>query len=185
MRILTPLPFIFLALLGSLTLSCKKPATTQTPTAPECALNTGSYSITIEGNTFDMVLDTNTNFTILYNWFGNQETNFVLYGADQNGNSMSVELFVPGILHLGSTTYSSVALASDFFDIDIDTFSLYVSSVVFNVSKSNLNMQEGMYKPVVATFHGTAHSYPWINGQAPADTLAFSGSFCLNGFVMH
>ncbi|MBL1280727.1 MAG: hypothetical protein COA33_010660 [Fluviicola sp.] len=172
--------------------SCKKeenktdPSTSSSTsgTSNYCYANQGKFEIDINGENFIMTPDSNTNFTILYNWFGLQESNFVISSNDQNNNSMSVETALPGTLNVGSTTYDAASLSPTFFTIYVDTFVMYVSTVTFDVTSSNLDLTDGIYKPVSATFTGVAHSYPWINGQPPVDTVNISGTFCLNGVVI-
>jgi len=161
--------------------SCNK-ADDNTPTS--CAFNTGNFNITINGADFDMAVNAETHFSILYNWSGDNASEFVLDSKDQNGNAMYLELGIPGQFSEGSTSYSSSTLDFDFFTIDVDTFNLYVSTITFSVSESKLDPADGVYKPVVATFTGTAHSFPWTNGQPPVNTMSISGSFCLNGIIM-
>lgn len=162
-------------------LACDKPEVEE---SSSCNSNNGSFNIGINGNNFDMVVDSETQFTILYNWSGTNETEFVIDSKDQNGNPMSIEVDFPGQFSTGTTTHSSSTLDFDFFTIDVDTFNLYVSSVTFEVSESNLNSQDGTYNPVMSSFSGTAHSYPWTSGQPPINTLNINGSFCLNGMIM-
>ncbi len=161
--------------------SCNKP---DNNTPKTCDTNTGSFIIALNGADYDMVVNTETQFTILYNWSGDSQTEFVIDSEDQNGNAMSVEFAIPGEFSKGSSSFSNTTLDNDFFTIDVDTFNLYVSSVTFDVSKSSLNSQDGTYKPVVSTFNGTAHSFPWTNGQPPVNTISFNGSFCLNGIIL-
>jgi len=172
-------------------LSCKKEKTPApnpqsggtSINSPNCSFNTGHFKINIHGQSFELVVDSETHYTNLYNWSGYEESHFVIYGKDQNTNPMYVGFALPGKFKLGSTSYSADSLGSDFFEIDIDTFSLYVSNVVFNVTISDLDV-DGIYKPLKATYTGKAHSYPWYNGQAPSDTLNISGNICINGFIM-
>ncbi|MBL1281013.1 MAG: hypothetical protein COA33_012105 [Fluviicola sp.] len=170
--------------------SCKKEENKTDPsvsssasgTSNYCYTNQGKFSIDVNGVNHTMVTDATTNFTIIHNWYGLQETNFLMASNDQNGNFMAANLVLPNEFSVGSTTYSS--LDFDYFDISVDTLSLYVSNVTFTVASSNLNTLDGIYRPVSATFTGFAHSYPWTNGQAPIDTFNISGSFCLNGFII-
>jgi hypothetical protein len=149
-----------------------------------CSTDEGNFSINVNGSNHDMVVNSETQFSILFNWYGNNESAFILDSKDQNGNPMYLELSLPGEFNNGSTTYSSSTLNFDFFTIDVDTFNLYVSEVTFDVTESNLNQQDGIYRPVNGTFTGTAHSFPWTNGQPPINTLDINGSFCLNGIIM-
>lgn len=173
----------------SLLLSCKKDKNLDTKSGengpsvslPNCTENSGYFTININGEHFELVIDSETHYTNLYNWYNFQESAFVIYGKDQNANAMDIELALPGKFKLGSTPY---VLDYDFFDIDVDTFSLYVSNVVFDVSTSNLGA-DGMYRPLKASFTGVAHSYAWINGQPPTDTFNISGTMCINGYIMN
>jgi hypothetical protein len=106
-----------------------------------------------------------------------------IIGEDQNGKPIYIEGILPGVLTLGSHHFNENNLGSDFFDIDLDTSAYYASELTVQVIQSNFNTTEGMYKPIRGTFEGIGHSYPWSNGQPPADTIAFSGEFCLNGFI--
>jgi len=165
----------------------KDEETTVTPlttNGPSCNTNSGSFNISIGDTNHIMVLNNQSQFTILYNWYGEESSAFVINSIDQNNEQIYIELRLPGTFNLGTTTYSHTDLDFDFFDIDLDTLSYYASEVTFNVTESDLDVQDGIYKPVVATFTGTAHSYPWINGQPPIDTLSFSGTFCLNGVIL-
>lgn len=174
-----------LLLIPILLLSCNKDEDDQPNNQPPaCATNSGNFDISINGSNYAMVVNTETHFSILYNWSGNNATEFVIDAKDQNNNSLYIELGIPGKFVTGSSTHNNTDLDSDFFTIDVDTFNLYVSSVTFAVSQSNLIQEEGVYKPVAATFNGTAHSFPWSNGQPPVNTISFSGSFCLNGVIL-
>lgn len=170
-------------LLSILLFSCKKEESTTTSNQTSCSPNNGSFNLSIEGENYDMIVDNTTNFSILYNWYGNHESNFVIDSKDQNGNPIYSELLLPGSFNNGVTTYTNDTLSVDFFTIDIDTFNLYISEVTFEVLESNLSLQDGIYRPVTANFNGIAHSFPWYAGQPPTDTIAISGSFCLNGVI--
>ena len=152
--------------------------------AASCSTNSGSFDITIGGATYEMALNSESQFTILYNWYTEETSDFVLNSVSQNNKEIYIELGLPGTFNEGETTYLSSDFGFDFFDIDVDTFNYYVSEVTFDVIESNLNSQDGTYTPVRATFNGTAHSYPWTNGQPPIDNLSFTGSFCLNGIIL-
>ena len=183
--------FAFL-ILGLGFVSCKKDkdndstpnGTLSSSNPPNCAFNSGAFEISIEGNQHHLQVNNQTHFTILYNWYGEQENHFVIIGENQNSKSFYVEGILPETLSLGSHHYSGNDLYFDFFDIDIDTSAYYTSDLTIHVFESNLNLQEGVYKPIRATFEGIAHSYPWSSGQPPADTISFSGEFCLNGYMM-
>lgn len=168
-------------------LSCKKdnnpPAEENVSAQPGCATNTGYFTIDVNGQHYELVRDAETHFTSLYGWFEPDKTDFVIYATDQNANPMQIELGLPGKFTLGTTTYTNDSF-EDFFTMDVDTLNLYFSYVEFNVTTSNLDVNDGVYKPLKATYTGVAHSYPWINGQAPADTFNISGSFCLNGYII-
>jgi hypothetical protein len=180
--------FLFLGL--GLT-SCKKDKNDDTPsngtvannTVASCSTNSGSFEMTMSGNEHILQVNDQTNFTILYGWYGNQENNIVIIGEDQNGKPIYIEGILPGVLTLGSHHFNENDLGSDFFDIDLDTSAYYASELTVQVIQSNFNATEGIYKPIRGTFEGIGHSYPWSNGQPPADTIAFSGEFCLNGFI--
>lgn len=181
------LGFIFLAF--TFLFSCKKEKTPLPSTGgiifsqPNCSFNTGYFKIQINGESHELLVDSETHYTNLYNWFGYEESHFVIYGKDQNANLLNVGLALPGKFKLGSTTYYADSIDSEFFEMDIDTNNLYVSKVTFNVTTSELDV-DGIYKPMKATFTGTAHSYPWYNGQAPSDTVNISGSICINGYII-
>jgi hypothetical protein len=96
---------------------------------------------------------------------------------------MSLAFSLPGTFNTGTTTYLDSDVNFDSFDIELDTIRYCTSEITFNVSESNLDSQDGVYKPVSATFTGVAHTYPLTNGL-PTDTLIFTGSFCLNGIIM-
>lgn len=183
-RIAGSIVLVFLVLL-----SCKKdqnqaPSPVGNGPLPACSENSGYFTIDINGEHFELAVDSATQYSNLYNWLDNQESIFVINGKDQNSSFMHIEMALPGKFNLGSTTYSTDSLAHDFFNIYIDTFGLYVSNVVFNVTTSNLDTTVGMYKPLKASFTGTAHSYPWYYEQVPADTVNISGAFCLNGVII-
>ncbi len=169
--------------------SCKKD---QNPTdggnggnLPSCSENSGYFTLNLDGENFELVVDEETQFTNLYGWFEEDQSDFIIYGKDQNADYLQVELGLPGKFLVGSTTYSIDSLDNDFFTFNVGGNSkLYVSNVTFNVSTSNLIVSDGIYKPMKATYSGLAHSYPWINGQAPADTFNISGSICLNGIIL-
>ena len=179
------------AFISFILLSCKKePGLTPTSAngntvySADCAENSGYFNINLDGQHHNLVLDSTTQYTNLYNWFGEDESHFVVIGSNQNSNPIYIEMALPGKFKLGTTTYSIDSLDQDFFDLSIDTFSLYVSKVTFNVSVRDLNLIYGMFRPVKASFTGVAHHYPWYNNQAPADTVIISGDFCLNGFML-
>jgi hypothetical protein len=181
---------VALFLVSLLLISCKKEKNPTTPAGnnpislPDCSENSGYFKMDVDGTEYRLLVNPTTHFTILYDWFGYQESSFVIEGTDQNSKSLNVGLALPGKFKLGTTTYSIDSLDQDFFEIDVDTFTYYVSKVTFDVATSNLNPTDGMYRPVKASFTGIAHPYPWYNGQAPADTVSISGTFCLNGFIM-
>lgn len=154
------------------------------PPASNCATNSGYFTINFGNQFSELVLDSESQYTILYNWFGFEESAFIIDGEDQNSNDMYIELALPGKFKTGVKGYSTDSLNFDFFDFSIDTFSYYVSNVVFDVATSNLDASDGIYKPVNGSFTGIAHSYPWFNGQAPTDTINISGTFCLNGMIL-
>lgn len=148
-----------------------------------CAVNTGYFNVDFNGQHYELTRDAETQFTNLYGWFEPDKSDFIIYGKDQNANPLSVELGLPGKFKLGTTAYSQDSLG-DFLTMEVDTLYLYFSYIKINVTSSNLDLNDGMYKPLQATYSGLAHSFPWINGQAPADTFNISGSFCLNGLIM-
>ena len=168
-------------------LSCKKdnnpPAIENGSLQAGCDVNSGYFTADFNGQHYELVRDPETQFTNLYGWYEPDQSDFIIYGKDQNANPLQVELGLPGKFKLGTTTYSQDSLG-DFLTMDFDTLYVYFSSIELNVTVSNLDLNDGMYKPVKATYSGLAHSFPWINGQAPADTFNISGSFCLNGFIM-
>jgi hypothetical protein len=173
--ILIPATILFLV-------SCNKDD--NNPDAPaSCSTNTGSFDITLGGNSHQLVTDTETQFTILYNWFDEQNSSFVLAGKDQNGVAISVESALAGELNEGTINYNSDNYGFDFMDLDVGSNFMYVSDITFDVLESDLSGGDGIYRPLRSTFTGTAHSYPWTNGEPAIDTMAFSGSFCLNGIV--
>ncbi|MBD3636380.1 MAG: hypothetical protein HUJ25_03485 [Crocinitomicaceae bacterium] len=174
---------LFLIILLSGVTACKKNKD-KDPEPVNCAYNSGSFEINVAGEDHELQLDSQTNFTIVYNWFGYEESAMVIIGKDQNAESVYIEMAVPGIITEGSTSYNNTDLDFDFFDIDLDTNGLYVSEVTFDVVESQFDSSQGIYTPIRANFSGTAHSYPWVNGQPPSDTQTFSGSLCLNGLVM-
>lgn len=150
---------------------------------PNCVAFTGHFSITINGEQSDLVVDNETHYTNVYNWFGYEESAFVIDGKDQNTNPILVELALPGKFSLGSKTYSTDSLDLDFFGIDIDTNSFYVSNVTFNVVESNLDV-DGMYKPMRANFTGIAHSIGTLSNPNPGDTVSINGSICINTYII-
>lgn len=170
-----------------LLLSCKKdnnpPPTVNVPEQPGCALNSGYFTADFNGQHYELVRDQETQFTNLYGWYEPGKSDFIIYGKDQNAKTLQVELGLPGRFKLGTTAYSQDSLG-DFLTMDFDTLHVYFSYIELNVTVSNLDVNDGMYKPLKGTYSGLAHSFPWINGQAPADTFNISGSFCLNGYIM-
>ncbi|MBK9191375.1 MAG: hypothetical protein IPM77_07590 [Crocinitomicaceae bacterium] len=175
--------FIKIIYISIIAVSCNK-SDDNGNSSDECAPNSGSFNVDVNGNNYDMIVNSETQFTILYNYSGTNETEFIIDSKDQNGNPMNIELAFPGQFNNGTTAYSNDVLDFDFFTIDVDTFNLYVSSVTFEVSESDFNSQDGTYNPVISSFTGTAHSFPWTNGQPPLNTLSISGSFCLNGIIL-
>ena len=131
-----------------------------------------------------MIVDNTTLYSILHNWQDPNQTYFVLGATNQEGSPIGGEIHLPTRFILGSTFYTYDTIGPEFFNLTVDTFSLYVSEVTFDVTESNLDPQSGIYSPVKATFHGVGHSFPWISGQPPIDTIQFSGSFCLNGYIL-
>ncbi|HIP33107.1 MAG TPA: hypothetical protein EYG86_10115 [Crocinitomicaceae bacterium] len=84
----------------------------------------------------------------------------------------------------GITTITSNSSVEFDLSVGVDTNSLYVSEITFDVSTSILSSIDGIYRPIIGTFTGYAHSYPWYSNQPPADTMVISGSFCLNGLIL-
>lgn len=150
---------------------------------PNCTAFTGHFSIDINGQQFNLVVDNETHYSNVYNWFGYEESDFVIHGKDQNSNPILIELALPGKFAVGSKTYSTDSLDFDFFGIDIDTNNLYVSNVTFNVVESVLDA-DGMYKPMRANFTGTAHSLGSLSNPNPGDTVNISGAICLNTYII-
>jgi hypothetical protein len=183
-RLTTAVIFVSLILFA-----CKKeqpaPSASANPVSPlaECAENSGYFTINLDGEFHELILDSTTQYTNFYNWFEEDESSFMVVGSDQNSKEMYIELALPGKFELGTRTYSADSLW-DFMDIDIGNHSLFVSNITFNVTTSNLDPNSGLYLPVKATFTGFAHSYPWYN-QAPTDTIQISGTICLNGGIIH
>jgi hypothetical protein len=169
--------------------SCKKdpePAVEENPEPTyNCPTNSGYFNIDINGDHYELVVDEETQYTNVYNWFGDEESHFVIDGKNQLGGGLSVELFIPGKFNLGSTTYLADAIDPDFFQIELDSLNLSVSNVEFNVTTSNLNINDGLYRPMEASFTGVACAYPWTSGATPADTFSISGTICLNGGIMN
>ena len=173
-------------------LSCKKEQTQTPPPGANgptgvsaCSENSGSFTIDINGEHYELAVDSATQYIIVYNWYDEQVSSFAIEGKDQNSNYMYIEFSIPGKFNLGSTTYSTNSVGYEFFDIIIDTLSYNVSNVVFDVTTSNLDTSIGIYKPVKASFTGVAHSITWTYGQEPpVDTVNISGAFCLNGAIV-
>jgi hypothetical protein len=161
--------------------SCNKddndPNTPEPPTS--CSANSGSFDVTILGNDYQMVIDAETHFSILYNWYSPLQTDFILDAKDQNGNSLDVESQIDGPFIEGQSDYENA-----YFDLDVDTFNLQVSAISYDVIKSDLNEGEGIYYPIKATFTATAHSSPTFANPNPTDSYALIGSFCLNGVIL-
>jgi len=178
-----------IVLVFSILLSCNKsqnniPEATENPpvlTLPNCSEFSGYFTIDVDGNHYELVVDSTTQYTNLYNWFGYEESAFIIDGKDQNSSYMHIELGLPGKFKLGNTSYS---LDPEMFEIEIDTFNLNVSNVVFNVTTCNLD-SDGIYKPLKASFTGTAHSTSWYNNEVPADTFNISGTLCLNVYIIN
>lgn len=179
-------------LLGLGFASCKKDkdndttpnGTLSSSNPPNCSINSGAFEISMAGSDHILQVNDQTHFTILYNWYGEQENNLVIIGEDQNGKSIYIEGILPGVLSLGTHHFNGNDLDSDFFEIDLDTSSYYTSELTLTVFESTLIPQEGVYKPIRGTFEGVGHSYPWFNGQPPTDTITYSGEFCLNGAIV-
>ena len=175
--------FLITALLFA---SCKKDADNpDVPAASEsCSTNSGTFEIELLGDTHELVIDNETNYTILYNWFGYEESAFVLDGKDTDGIDLNFESGIPGVLNEGESTYTDVENGIDFMDIDAGSVHLRVSTITMNVLESDLDMNEGIYKPIRASFSGIGHQDSiWSNGVPPEDTTYFSGGFCLNGAI--
>ena len=161
--------------------SCKKENDDPNAPAPpeSCSTNSGSFEVSLLGNDYQMILDAETQFSILYDWYSPGYTDFIIDAKDQNGSDIDVECSFEGSFAEGQSGYPEV-----YFHLDIDTLNLYSSSVNFDVLESDLSGGDGIYRPIKSTFEVTAHSYPFISGQAPADTILVSGSFCLNGIIL-
>lgn len=183
--------FAFL-LLGLGFTSCKKDkdndttpnGTLSSSNPPNCSLNSGAFEIDLGGSQHTLQVNNQTHFTILFNWYGEQENHLVIIGEDQNNKSIYIEGILPDKLSVGPHHFNGNDLGVDFFDVDIDTLAYYTSELTINIVQSNLNLQEGIYKPIRGTFEGVGHSYPWSSGQPPTDTITYSGEFCLNGYMM-
>lgn len=176
--------FLILALLFT---SCKKDDE-ENPDLPTstaaCSTNSGTFEIELLGEIHELLIDNQTNYTILYNWFGYEESAFVLDAKDANGLDLKLESALPGVINVGETTYTDVENPFDFMDIAAGGKNLRVSAVTFDVLESDLDMNDGIYKPVRATFSGIGHQDSvWTNGVPPQDTTYFSGGFCLNGAI--
>lgn len=161
----------------------EEPNNSNTTTSASCGTNQGEFEIILDGINHVMTQDSSTQFTIFYNYYNPNINDFVIYSKDQNGKDLSIEAMIPNQFTVGTQTYDNSNVV-DFFDIDLDTNAYYVSSVTFNITESTLNNNQGPYTPIKGTFNGLAHSYPWSNGQPPIDSLNFSGSFCLNGYIL-
>ncbi|GEM_PF-4407063 len=164
--------------------SCKK--NDETPaTISSCSTIPGSFEITLNGNQHHLEITNQTDYFITYNLVGEQKNSVVIFGKDQSDQFMHVEGILPNELSVGSHSFNSSDLNFDFFDISLDTASYYTTQLTIHISESELSPQNGLYNPIRGTFQGLAHSYPWFNGQPPADTFAYSGEFCLNGYIMN
>ena len=176
--------FLITALLFT---SCKKDDE-ENPDLPSstasCSTNSGTFEIEVLGETYELVIDNETNYTILYNWFGYEESNFVLLAKDENGLDLKLESALPGVINVGETTYTDVENYFDFMGLTAGGVHLRVSTITMDVLESELSMEDGIYRPLRATFSGIGHQDSvWTNGVPPEDTTYFSGGFCLNGAI--
>jgi hypothetical protein len=175
---------IFTALLMLSVISCKKDKEDENNQSSQntCPTNSGYFEINMGGSEHILKIDDETNYTILYGWYEENQNGMVIIGSDKNDKSIYIEGNITGKLTVGS--HSLDFDNYDFLSIDIDTSSYYTSELTFQITQSNLSPHEGIYKPIRGTFTGTAHSYPWSSGEPPADTISYSGKFCLNGWIM-
>jgi hypothetical protein len=99
----------FIVLVFLVLLSCKKdqPQThssggngTPGVSLPDCSENSGYFTIDVNGEHFELVVDSETQYTNLYNWFGYQESAFIIDGKDQNSSFMHTELALPDKFNL-------------------------------------------------------------------------------------
>ena len=158
-----------------LTISCKKD-----DGAVSCEANSGSFEIEVNGNQRILQIDSETNYTLVYNWFGYQESALVIYGKDQHGKTLNVEMTIPGIINEGTHTYSSDL----YFQLTLDTVNVTADEATFNVLESEYSSSDGTYKPIRADFSGSGEESYWSGGQQVEVPRTFSGSFCLNGLIM-
>lgn len=166
-------------------LSCKKEEQDNLSAVPGCSVNSGSFSITVNGQTHILQNQHIELYAILYNWYEENENHISISGLDQFGNDLSISGIVKGLLTQGIHMLYETEDSYEEFDIDIGASSYYTSSLSFSILESQFDPQTGMYRPIRGTFTGTAHSYPWSSSQPPADTLPFSGNFCLNGVIFN
>jgi len=146
-----------------------------------CSAKSGYFEINMDGQNYVLQIDNETNFTILYGVYEVNQNAMVINGNDTDGKSIYFEGNITGPLNQG--THVLTHDNYDFFDVSVNTFDCYVSSLTFSIIQSNLIANEGVYKPIKGTFNGTAHSYPWSSGVPPSDTITFFGEFCLNGAI--
>lgn len=151
-------------------------------TLESCSTNSGYFEIEIAGNKHELQIDDEATFFILYGAYEENQNGFGVDGNDQNGKSINIEGNITGKLTQGTHTLDFQNF--DFIDIAVDTLDCYTSEVTFEIILSNLSLYEAIYEPIKGTFNGVAHSYPWSNGVPPADTILFSGEFCLNGLIL-
>lgn len=169
---------LLIALFLFVILGCKKNKEDETPTPESCSYMSGNFDINFNGNNYYLVVDTLTHFTILYNWYDDEETHFVLIGKDQNGKGLGVEMAVPGIMTKGSHTYSEV------ISLEINDVGYYTTTVNFEIIESEFDSQGGFYKPLKGTFNGTAKKKNTMGAEPSDETFSYSGSFCLNAGIV-
>jgi len=163
-------------------ISCNKdevPEDSPNSSSASCSTNSGTFEIEVEGVNHTLQLTNETHYSIVYNWFGNEETSFVIYGENQNGQTLDVEFGIAGVIEEGNFNYGSEL----FFQLSLDTTSFSPTQTNLEVLESDLSANEGIYKPIRANFSGTGVEKVWDNGQQISTNKSFSGSFCLNGII--
>lgn len=175
---------LFLIGLFLILIACNKDEENNDPeNIQSCSSNSGSFDITVAGNEHVLQIQEGTHFTIVYNWFGDEENNISIIGEDQNDNSIYIEGLFPGVFTEGSHYFNPGQNGDVYFDFDLDIEDYSATEITFEIIESNFNSAEGLYKPIKATISGSAEYKTYPNGVEVINTTSFTGNFCLNGGI--
>jgi len=164
--------FLLVLLLFS---SCKKEEEINILPTTSCKYGSGNFEVKLDGKTFTMHADENTNYIVIHNYYNDSLTVFNLETKDQNNKIINLTFWIRDIFKLGQTIYTGNNLFDFNLSVDDYGYSLSADKVSFNVNEVKTSKQGIIYQynPISATFSGI--------GSNSLDTFQFEGSFCING----